>query len=399
MKTNNTFKTAKSALALVLALATVIVSFCSCSLARKKVKIEDFVTVEFSSFNKHATASLTVDYDAFNISVDNDKMLKYIKKLNPEAASYYEYYQEPVSLSVFLDVQLAEEYENLANGDVVVVTAVPSEEMESVKQTVEDIEKGLGISIKDAEIEVEGLADAKEIDFFAKFDEYLKFDGVNGKGTMRVDIPEGTTFEVDGIYFSCNNYYRNSYTAVYENQDIGSVTFRQKADETGNYKTDFAKGDSCTVELEYSSLKTKLEELGYIAKADEYTVTVPDLGSYITSKEQLTDKDKETLKKALIDHMTEEGYGNPEIMATYYSKIKPGEVCDEDAKDIFVAIIAADKTVIFTRRYAYITEAYGIIKNDKGEIRFETTESWAGYDSEEAAVAAYNQDYTLEKLS
>lgn len=395
MKTKSAIK---STLAVILAAATALLSFCSCSLGKTKIDIEEHITVAYSSFNKHAKADMTIDYDSIEALVDSEKMKKYFAKVNPEEAELYDYFGDSASLWTFIDIDFAQEYENLANGDIIVVTATPSSEMESAGETIEDIEKGLGISIKDAEIKVEGLVDAKEIDLLKDIDKYISFEGTNGKGIVKINIPEGTEYQIDDFYFKRS--YQNGLDVVYNNESLGSLSYSVQPDENGKTRTDYRKGETCTVALSYSELKTNLEELGYVAKAEEYKVTVPDLGEYITSKDQLTQEDMEILRNGLLEHMTAEGYGNPEIMATYYSKINPGVVCDEDLKDIFVCIIAADEQRIFTTtRGAFIVEAYGIIKNADGEIRFETEESWTYYDSEESAIAAYNQNYTLEKIS
>lgn len=395
MKTKSAIK---STLAVILAAATALLSFCSCSLGKTKIDIEEHITVAYSSFNKHAKADMTIDYDSIEALVDSEKMKKYFAKVNPEEAELYDYFGDSASLWTFIDIDFAQEYENLANGDIIVVTATPSSEMESAGETIEDIEKGLGISIKDAEIKVEGLVDAKEIDLLKDIDKYIAFEGTNGKGVVKINIPEGTEYQIDDFYFKRS--YQNGLDVVYNNESLGSLSYSIQPDENGKTRTDYRKGEICTVVLSYSQLKANLEELGYVAKAEEYEVTVPDLGEYITSKDQLTQEDMEILRNGLLEHMTAEGYGSPEIMATYYSKINPGVVCDEDLKDIFVCIIAADKQRIFTtERGAFIVEAYGIIKNADGEIRFETEESWTYYDSEESAIAAYNQNYTLEKIS
>ncbi len=390
-------KKLKAVVSLVLAVLTVTTVFSSCSLGKTKIDIEDFVTVEFTSFNKHAKPQLTIDYDAVENLVEAEKMKRYFAKVNPQEAELYNYFGDSASLWTFIDIKFAQEYENLANGDTVVVTAVPSSEMESAGQSLKDIEKGLGVKIKDAEIKVEGLADAKEIDLFKDIEKYFSFEGVNGKGKIDISIPEDTSYQIEDFYFKRTGY--NTFNVVYNNESLGNLTYDVKPDESGYAKTDFKQGDVCTIQMVNPTLTFNLEKLGYVAKAEEYTVTVPDLGSYITSKDQLTQKDMEILKKALVDHMINEGYGNPEIMATYYSKINPGEVCDEDAKDIFVAVIAADRTVVFTKRRAYLTEAYGLIKNAQGELRFETTDYRYGYDSEDSLMATYNKKYTLEKLS
>ena len=160
MKTQFT-KNLKAVISLVLAVLTVTTVFSSCSVGKTKIDIEDFVTVEFSSFNKHATPKLTIDYDALENLVEAEKMKKYFAKVNPQEAELYNYYGDSASLWTFIDIKFAEDYKNLANGDTVVVTAFPSSEMESEGQTMKDIVPCLGIKIKDAEIKVEGLVDAK----------------------------------------------------------------------------------------------------------------------------------------------------------------------------------------------------------------------------------------------
>lgn len=397
----------KSIIAAILISATFITLFGSCSVGKKNIKLKDYVTVEFSSFNHHGKSSLEVDYDELDDLIDDNKIAKLLKKSNLFDDADFEYDEidyervaDRFSFEDFITIDFADEYESLSNDDVVIVTASVSDYLfEAGKFELKDIEKALGISIKDAEFKVEGLVDAKEVDFFAPLKNYISFSGVNGSGKFCLDIPDDANINVDGFYLK--PYSTASCNVVYENQDFGYLTLEIENDENATTADgEFSKGDLCTIKLTCTpELSENLEKLSCVVKNEKEIMTVPDLGNYVTSESQLTQTDLQKIKNSLIELIDEE-YENSQLLGVYFASVKPGVVCNEKDKGKVVCIVQADRTIVFTTyREAHISEAYNIIKNDSGELSFESKTPWSSYDSESEAVERYDSNYSLTKIS
>lgn len=396
----------KSIIAAILISATFITLFGSCSVGKEKIKLKDYVAVEFSSFNHHGKASLKVDYDELDDFIDDDKITKLLKKSNlfDDDFEYgeidYERAAERCSFDDLITIDFPEEYESLSNNDTVIVTASVSDTLfETGEFDLEEVEKILGISIKDAEFKVEGLVDAKEIDFFAPLKNYISFSGVNGSGKFYLDIPDDANINVDGFYLK--PYGSASCDVIYENRDFGYLTLEIENDENAaTVDGELSKGDLCTIKLTCNAqLSENLEKLSCVVKNEKEIMTVPDLGYYVTSESQLTQTDLQKIKNSLIELIDEE-YDNSQLLGMYFASVNPGVVCDEKNKGKVVCIAQADQTIVFTTyRKAHISEAYNIIKNDSGELSFESQRSWSSYSGESEAVEGYDNNYSLTKIS
>lgn len=397
MKTKNTVKSIKATLAIILAAVTALLTFCSCSAGKKKIDIEDYITVEYSSFNRHATAKLTVDYDAIEALVDDEKMSRYFAKVNPQDAEIYSYYGDSSSLWTFIDIGFAQEYKNLANGDVITVTATPSEEMESAGKTLKDIEKGLGISIKDAEIKVEGLEEAKEIDLFTGIEDFYTFTGVNGSGMIKIEVPNDISIKVGDFYLK-QKTFSNGLEIIHNNQSLGVYTLQPETDGEAlgilTPKDDYKKGDIAKISISYRyDLKTNLENLGYVAKSEEYKITVPDLGSYVTSASQLSKADIEAIKKEFTEEVLNKD-SSVQLVSAYFGTINPDQTCEDKKKT--AVFIHCTYNVIFSTRYKYYM-VDSLVKNDAGEFEFNlNTFGTSTYNR--SGVESLPDSYTYEQL-
>lgn len=382
----------------VIMLVAILLGAASCSAGGKAVDLQDFATVQFSSFDKHGKADLTVDYNAIMQKLDTKKAQKYFKKVCPEDAELYRQFGDDANLTTYLTIEFAQDYKNLANGDKVVVTAKPSDKMVSANQTLEDIEKGLGIKIKNAEFKVEGLETAKEVNIIKDINEWCVFSGTNGNGKLEIKGEKNAKFQDGDFYFSTNNYNTNNIVVVHKNTKLGVIGLGVK-DSYGNFKSgknNITKGEVITVYL-YGGVLSEMEKLGYVPAQTEFEITVPDLGNYVTSKNELTSEDINQMRTEL-QTLASEKLNNCKIVSDFFIMINPGAACDEDQKIKYICCVEYNKTSGFGQgKKYYWASAYGIIKNDSGVLRFDTDIGNYGYSSENALLSSLNSDYTIEK--
>ena len=384
----------------VIILAAILLGTASCSAGGKTINLQDFATVQFSSFDRHGKADLSVDYNAIMPKLDTQKAQKYFKKVCPEDAVLYRQFGDDANITTYLTIEFAQDYKNLANGDIVIVTAKPSDKMASANQTLEDVEKGLGIKIKDAEFKVEGLATAKEVNIIKDINEWYVFSGTNSNGKLEIKGEKNTKFQDGDLYFSTNNYNTYDIVVVHKNAQLGTIGLRVK-DSYGEFKTgqnNLTKGEIITIYLCGSGL-TEMEKLGYVPTQTEFEITVPDLGNYITSKSKLTSEDINQMRTEL-QALASEKLNNCKIVSSYFATINSGVACDKDRMIEYICCVEYNKTSGFGQgKKYYWTSAYGIIKNDSGVIRFDTDMGSYGYSSENALVSSFNSDYTIEKTT
>ncbi len=165
-----------------------------CSCGSKQINMKDFIEITYESYNGYASAYLDVDYDSLNSQVNNKKINKFVNQCireDEDLAFFGEVSpeEELFTLADFLDFELAESYNNLSNGDKVVVCVSYSGYI-SEDITLEKMCKGLGIKIKSTEIEykVKGLKEPELQK--ANVEELVKvsFSKYNGYAQPTVEI-------------------------------------------------------------------------------------------------------------------------------------------------------------------------------------------------------------------
>lgn len=384
----------KKIISLILALTTVLL-LASCSIIRKSIDIKDFVTVTFDSYNGYSSPEMEVDYNIFTQQFDTEKMVRYFKKVCPEDAQLYNQYGDDKNISTYFSIEFEKDYHNLSNGDKVVVKPVVSEEMESAGQTIEDVEKGLGVNIKEAEFTVEGLEDAKGIEVIKNINEWISYDGVSGEARAKIDGPDGMKTQTDDFYFTTSEHNTNSISVVRNNTLLGTIgVFFEETSSINAY--DLKEGDTLHVYLTGQEVFEKLDEAGYVVARTKFEVTVPDLGDYVTAKHQLNEKNIKAIQNAVLEDANQDNK-NARVISKYFATAKPGVACDTGKANLIAFVIEKDG---FWGKEIYTYDVHSIIKSPDGEIKYKFDSGYKGRNKSETEV--YNtflhDKYTFEKI-
>ncbi len=428
MKSNN-IKTIKSIISVCLCALTVILSFCSCSVSNngldenlentvqaekvgkgKRIDLKDYVTVDYISevttvetvYSTLAEPVLTVDYDALKESIDTKKAIKFCKETLLMDDASAELYISTFSVEEFFTIRFKEEYRFLANGDLMVIEALPSSQFEYYEIDIADIANGLGISFeKESQIEVSGLALAKELDLFVGIENIVHFKGRNGTGEIYFEVPEDYSVKIDDFYLKKNEHKKDEITIIRNGEYICSYSFYSDT-YTENNRTmtrkDWSKGETVTLRASTGSgyrFDYTLAELGYVAKSYEYKgIVVPDLGTAITTANQLDTNDIEQIKKAVYDKVSENNK-NVEIISAYFGTIKPDEIYSE-ADKYYIAVIFSG-SVYGGTKYGHC-DSEVIAKYDSGELNIEFKPGYLYDKTAEQTEEKLSDKYTYEKL-
>lgn len=186
-------------LALIVFIIVIVLGSCS----SESVKIEDYITVEYvPAYNGYAVPELIIDEDGLDALIDEEKvtsLFRYIAYNNEriedlygdadefaeDMADYYEYFFD------FFEVDFAEDYEGLKNGDKIIVNITLNEDFEYITDaSVKELSKKLGLNISSNELsfKVKGLEKLKviDVDLDKLFD--IDFGTYDGYATPTVSI-------------------------------------------------------------------------------------------------------------------------------------------------------------------------------------------------------------------
>ena len=311
--------TIKKVLAILLVITT-LTTLCSCSIGKKKVDFKDYITVEYDGFNGYASAHLDYDLSSLNELVDEKKWGNFAEELTELKGDDAKWTLAFVSgCDDFFEMDLEEYYQNLSNGDTIIVNVSVSGDMEYLGVTLEDIEDLIGIKIKNTviEIEVEGLVDAKTIDLFADVESYIDYNSgydypINGKITPEIHFDFDGEKHVDN--FTLSKYNASSLVVSYNGERIGVIEF-----EISKIAKNLSEGNSFTITLVGYEI---LEEYGYMPLSLTTTLTVPEAADAITSKSQITPEVLQQLKSLVLDN--KKGKDQLKIDECYFYTKKSG---------------------------------------------------------------------------
>ncbi len=425
---NSSKKSIRNALAIVLCVITVILSLCSCSSDKtpesntsengnsavetvgngKKLSINDYVTVNFKSmsseietlYSGYVYPELEVDYEKLADDIGKKGAKNYYKVIcdhDNESAEYYADMFDGTIADTIFDFELKENNRNLYNGDTVTVVLDAG-----LSDTLEETVSALGISIeKEINVTVSGLTEAKKINLMGDPEKYITYKGANGNNKVNFDYSsaEEKTDLGEGFFLKP---IMNGFEVIHENESIGTYAYYfVSTDENGKVESytsiyDVKEGDVLSIKIDSgSSLFFNLIKLGYVPAENNREITVPDLGEYITSKEQLSSEEIETIRQALFTKLSEK-YSNVEIASAHFATIQPGEECkpEEKAEIHFVC----GKVLILSKSFSCY-RVNGIAKNKAGEIKYEIVSSDYGYAGSAAEIeSSLDASYTYEKL-
>lgn len=313
---------AKAVLSLILVL-TLSLALAACGATT--ISLNEYVTVSFATYNGFGSPSLEIDKEGINTLVEKEKVVEYVSSLSKNeigAALAQEF-----TFSDLIDFQFKGSYENLSNGDKVEVEVVLNDLIAASGETLSSMQEALKISLKSTTFSftVEGLEEAKILDAMSFIDEYIVYEGANGGATAAVKFPKDFVHEIDGFSFVRDSWYANKVEIVYEHKTVGYVSYQCYPG------TDLSKGQEIKIAAETGG-SINLSGTGYVLN-DTKTVTVPDLGEYVTSKDQITAELKAAITAEIDAIIAEEEYEGVEIHGYYWGTLKSSATTNNVAEE------------------------------------------------------------------
>ncbi len=351
-----------------------------------RVSLKDCLNVTFYKFEGYGQALIDADEDALDTLVDKEKVSAYVKSISSDVLMQGS--STSVSFSDLLDFNLKENYNNLSNGDKVQVEVTVNEYLALYGETLESLQEGLNIKIKDTEMtfKVEGLETAEVLDVMSFVDDYIVYEGGNGAGKAYIRFPVDFTYEIGDLVFIGNSSIpTSSLHIVYNNNSIGGLTY-----ECDGYQLSKDKEFKITATYKHSNFTgnaiSSLYDLGYVIN-DTKTVTTPDLGEYIKSKDDATIE----LKKAIDDAIYRLDKDEYTIQEYYWGTIKPTTITNNLLEDEYrIFVVAYSDSWYAGKTYRY----YGtnrLIRLPDGSYHVELS-------PQNYILSSYEDYYDCEKL-
>ena len=366
-------------------ISTLILTMCSCSIFRKRIDFEDYIEITYSSFNGHAYPHMKIDKSAIEDEITDEKLSKYFSKVCEQEYKMYSAWGESVVFSDIFEVEFAENYKNLSNGDEIIINILPSAMLEDEGETIKSIQKGLGIKIDDTEIKIKvsGLEDAFELDLFEDIANHVTFEGANGYGEIKFNYPDDYERQI-GNFYIVREY--GIFKIVSNNQQIATYTMSCDNENLSN-------GDNAIVRIEMSDHGTNsLANYGSVVKSMQCAIKTPDLGEYIKASDELSIEEMMTLKDKIMSEQT-----NVQYMSTYFATIKKSAVSTTDYKCKLVVFGKKTGTLFSNGIYAYTMT--GLKRTPDGTLVWsdiQESRAWA-YD-EKTPTSCLSTDFTYENI-
>ena len=348
------------------------------------IDAKEYITVNYGKYDGYSSPSISVNYELLSKQIDAEKFNSYTNTLSPEIKWEMEMYDTP---SNAFDIGFAENYDNISNGDSIIVKIGIEPYLESEGLTLDKFCNGLDIKFKDTQIEytVSGLEEPQNIiDIFEGIEKYIEFKGANGYGrAYSVKIPDDYSKQIDDIFFVKDGY--NSVKVIHINNSIGGFSYNVSGEKLSG-------GDTIELSASYFNTVSELEKLGYIVPTTTKNIEVPALGEYLTSQEQLTPDVLEAIKSEL-----QAKRGIETIDKLYYTTFKPGVECTFNSTSFIFAIF--NKSGWFGGYY--IDELNDIIINPDGSVTVESykQDSWSDDTLDKAVECLATNRYDFVELN
>lgn len=352
------------------------------------VSLDEYIDVSFEKYNGFGSLTLSINSTGLDSLVEDEKMAQYINGLkNKEISNEI---GDTINFSDIIEFKPKDVYKNLSNGDVVEVEVVVNKLLSSSGETLDSLQKALGITIKDTVISftVGGLEEARIIDVMGFIEEYIVYEGANGGAKASVCFPNDFEYTVDGFSFVRDSMYYNNLEVIYNNKSLGEISYQCKEGQN------LSKGETYTITAKPSSWRSlDLSEIGYVIN-DEMSVTVPDLGEYVSSKEEITNELKTAITKAINAKFAEEEYEQVKIHDYYWGTLKASATTDNKAEDTYkIFVLMSHKQYIWGTEYLNFGTSK-LIKLPDGSYHIELDV----YKAADELEKCFDEDYTYEKI-
>ena len=156
--------------------------------------------------------------------------------------------------------------------------------------------------------------------------------------------------------------------------------------------------DLFSVIRDYTYALDTLEEHNIYPKTNKLELTVPDLGSYINSADELTAEDIAFLKKHALDEAAKDLDVPVTFYAVYFCKIKDSAAHKYSGKGVVKVIYYYEQTfIISTTTVGKSYDYYDLCKDSKGNILFGETQT-TGCSSSDTLVEDFDRNYSYQKI-
>ncbi len=304
------------------------------------VDFAKLVNVDFGKYDGYSTPTATVNYDYLESLVLEDVMNSAFTEGYPYYVSDHIYKS---GLSKLFYTKFDKDYNNIKNGDKITVQLLLNSSFLEAGISISDVERELNIDINDFSKEyiVSGLEEPKNVvDLLADVEDFIVYDGADDKVTASIVIPDNYSKQFGDIYVSGSVF---SLNIIHENTKIGTAWLEGD-------REDLKEGDTFDIYIDSNSFceeRQKLDELGYFVPTLRKTITVPDLGKYLTSADDITPEILNVIKETINTESEPD-----EICEILYGKYKPGIECRDKSTSFIVAIVK--------QKGMYIGYNYGI---------------------------------------
>ena len=299
------------------------------------------------------------------------------------------------------EIEVVGDNKNLSNGDEVILRVNIISALEEEGETVESALKALNIRLLKTEMKytVSNLMDGVVIDLLGALDEYMEFTGANGNGYLSYTGLRDFVYENNGYYitpyafYAADYGYQYTFEMIYDNERISMLTLTIRG------YGDFEEGETFAVEVSETQYVSSQERNYYIVERAEYTV--PKMGNYIISRDDLNDQDiNDIISYAKSEMIERYGEDRCSIQGVYFATIKPSVAINETYQRTAI-IVVFEYVGFFDTNILHLeicsSEFY---RNKDGVLSFPGDPSYGYYheSNDPNDLSDLNEDYTYERI-
>ena len=301
------------------------------------------------------------------------------------------------SLFSLFEIVEKSERTDLSNGDPVVLSVTVHPSLAEVGETLESVMKSLNIRLTKLEKThtVSGLEDAIIIDMYDILRNYFKVSYGDGCGELTYPLPDDFVYEREGLYVVKSDFYNNVFDLIYNNKNIARITL------TVENNGKLSSGMNVDIKSYVDIISKECDKNYYVVPLAQYTV--PALGTYLTSKDDLTEQNiEEIIEYAEYLSQNKYGEGKYKIEGIYFGKIKPQSTLYFDYERSSVVVIVS-YTNLWRNKVADLTfNDIDFFKNQDGSLSF-PPDPWGHlFDSHSSddpnKLSELSDSYTYEKI-
>ena len=348
-------------------------------LSTVEVNLDKLLQVDFGKYEGYASPSVHIDYEYLEDLIIDE----FVDNFYNQTSNWDVKRLLNGDCNDWLYVEFDKTYNNLKNGDVIKVKIVLNDIFTENGVTLSDFEAALGLDLNggvNSYIVKDLIVPQNVIDIFADIEKYIRFEGANGYGYIgypEIKIPTDYSYQVGDIYL-LKGTFANSVKIIHKNTNIGELSYHIEGSSLSGGDTLKLSADSG-----YSGVRKTLEDIGYIIPTMSKYITVPDLGEYLTSWDQLTPEIISALKEQIP---------SSNINKLYFTTFKPGVECNYNTTAFITAIYY--KSGFWDSGYC-IDELYNVIIKSDGTVKIENyqeDDTWDAANSVDGAIAKLDKN-------